>query len=178
MVAGELNSVNLQMVEKENKLACVRNRVDMVQDRFSQHQISIEKRQLQLKSFSSQTKEQANKRFVLIGEFEEEMKELCERMSEHQLCATLKRTDLNINKMTLNDRELSQSLEMTMAEVSSMETMRGQLMKDKEDKLEAEKTLEIDVRALKNAIVSGAETYEPHANVNLPRAPERQLMDY
>ena len=83
--------------------------------------------QKSLKQISMQTQEEANKRFALIGEFEDEMMKLSEQVLEQNLCATLNSVDLNINKSVMRDKEVSQNLAQARARVSELLEMKQQL---------------------------------------------------
>ena len=127
LVGSELAEVRKQLSDKESLLDSIKNRVDLQQNSFNQQQMILERHQMSLKQISRQTQEQANKRYALIGEFEDEMMKLSEQVLEQNLCATLNSVDLNINKSVMRDKEVSQNLVQARARVSELLEMKQQL---------------------------------------------------
>ena len=127
LVGSELAEVRKQLTDKESLLDSIKNRVDLQQNSFNQQQMILERHQMSLKQISRQTQEQANKRYALIGEFEDEMMKMSEQVLEQNLCATLNSVDLNINKSVMRDKEVSQNLAQARARVSELLEMKQQL---------------------------------------------------
>ena len=127
LVGSELAEVRKQLSDKESLLASIKNRVDLQQNSFNQQQMILERHQMSLKQISRQTQEQANKRYALIGGFEDEMMKLSEQVLEQNLCATLNSCDLNLNKSVRKDKEVSQNLAQARARVSELLEMKQQL---------------------------------------------------
>ena len=127
LVGSELAEVRKQLTDKESLLDSIKNRVDLQQSSFNQQQMTLEMNQKRLKQLSRQTQEEADRRFALIGEFEDEMMKLSEQLLEQNLCATLNSVDLNIDKSVLRDKEVSQNLAQARARVSELLEMKQQL---------------------------------------------------
>ena len=127
LVGSELTEVRKQLTDKESLLDSIKNRVDLQQNSFNQQQMTLEMNQKRLKQLSIETQEEADRRFALIGEFEDEMMKLSEQVLEQNLCATLNSVDLNINKSVMRDKEVSQNLAQARARVSELLEMKQQL---------------------------------------------------
>jgi len=110
VVRTELASVKKLFAEKDFRLSSVKKRGDLQQSCYNNLQVTLETSQNKLQKLAVLTKEEANKRFTLIGQFEEKMVHLCDQLSTQNLCASLDRVDLNLNKSTLRDKEISQKL--------------------------------------------------------------------
>ena len=72
-VGRELAAVNQDNAAKQSVLNSVRNQVDILQNQFNFQQESVQKTQEMLKYVAEQTKDLADRRFAMIGEFEEEL---------------------------------------------------------------------------------------------------------
>ena len=74
----ELAAVNQDNAAKQSVLNSVRNQVDILQNQFNFQQESVQKTQEMLKYVAEQTKDQADRRFAMIGEFEEELAKIAD----------------------------------------------------------------------------------------------------
>ena len=124
LVGSELAEVRKQLTDKESLLDSIKNRVDLQQHSSNQQQMTLEMNQKRLKQLSIETQDEADRRFALIGEFEDEMMKLSEQLLEQNLCATLNSVDLNINKSVMRDKEVSQNLAQARARVSELLEMK------------------------------------------------------
>ena len=77
-VGRELAAVNRDNAPKQSVLNSVRNQVDILQNQFNFQQESVQKTQEMLKYVAEQTKDQADRRFAMIGEFEEELAKIAD----------------------------------------------------------------------------------------------------
>ena len=80
-----------------------------------------------MKDFSKLTQDQANTRFDMIGEFEEEMLKLSDMMSKQCLNGSLKKLDYNLNNMTSSERDVDAKLSEIDAEAKALGEHLGQL---------------------------------------------------
>ena len=74
----ELAGVNQDNAAKQSVLNSVRNQVDILQNQFNFQQESVQKTQEMLKYVAEQTKDLADRRFAMIGEFEEELAKIAD----------------------------------------------------------------------------------------------------
>ena len=77
-VGRELAAVNQDNAAKQSVLNSVRNQVDILQNQFNFQQESVQKTQEMLKYVAEQTKDLADRRFAMIGEFEEELAKIAD----------------------------------------------------------------------------------------------------
>ena len=77
-VGRELAAVNRDNAPKQSVLNSVRNQVDILQNQFNFQQESVQKTQEMLKYVAEQTKDLADRRFAMIGEFEEELAKIAD----------------------------------------------------------------------------------------------------
>ena len=77
-VGRELAAVKQDNAAKQSVLNSVRNQVDILQNQFNFQQESVQKTQEMLKYVAEQTKDLADRRFAMIGEFEEELAKIAD----------------------------------------------------------------------------------------------------
>ena len=77
-VGRELAAVNQDNAAKQSVLNSVRKQVDILQNQFNFQQESVQKTQEMLKYVAEQTKDLADRRFAMIGEFEEELAKIAD----------------------------------------------------------------------------------------------------
>ena len=77
-VGRELAAVNQDNAAKQSVLNSVRKQVDILQNQFNFQQESAQKTHEMLKYVAEQTKDQADRRFAMIEEFEEELAKIAD----------------------------------------------------------------------------------------------------
>ena len=126
-VGKDLATVKRHQKDKESMLEAVKSQVEVKQEQFNGQQLQIEKSQETMKDFSNLTQDQANTRFDMIGEFEEEMLKLSDMMSKQCLNGSLKKLDYNLNNMTYSERDVDAKLSEIDAEAKALGEHLGQL---------------------------------------------------
>ena len=126
-VGKDLATVKRHQKDKESMLEAVKSQVEVKQEQFNGQQLQIEKCQETMKDFSNLTQDQANTRFDMIGEFEEEMLKLSDMMSKQCLNGSLKKLDYNLNNMTYSERDVDAKLSEIDAEAKALGEHLGQL---------------------------------------------------
>ena len=126
-VGKDLATVRRHQKDKESMLEAVKSQVEVKQEQFNGQQLQIEKCQETMKDFSKSTQDQANTRFDMIGEFEEEMLKLSDMMSKQCLNGSLKKLDYNLNNMTYSERDVDAKLSEIDAEAKALGEHLGQL---------------------------------------------------
>ena len=126
-VGKDLATVKRHQKDKESMLEAVKSQGEVKQEQFNGQQLQIEKCQETMKDFSKMTQDQANTRFDMIGEFEEEMLKLSDMMSKQCLNGSLKKLDYNLNNMTYSERDVDAKLSEIDAEAKALGEHLGQL---------------------------------------------------
>ena len=126
-VGKDLATVKRHQKDKESMLEAVKSQGEVKQEQFNGQQLQIEKCQETMKDFSKSTQDQANTRFDMIGEFEEEMLKLSDMMSKQCLNGSLKKLDYNLNNMTYSERDVDAKLSEIDAEAKALGEHLGQL---------------------------------------------------
>ena len=119
-VGRELAALEQHNASKESALNSVRNQVDSLQSQFRCQQDSVNKTQEMLKDLAEQTQDQANRRFDMIGEFEEELAKFADTSAKHTENGTLRRLDRNVHVLTSKEAKLTSDLEDVVREMQSL----------------------------------------------------------
>ena len=127
--AGQsLAAISQQTAERRVREAAARSRVDSLQDQFSQRQASLERSQEAVRDSARDTKDQANRRFEMIGEFQDEVVRLSEKLAKHSLTGTGVRLAGNVNILAAEETKAALDLEAATTKRTSLETI---LVQDK-----------------------------------------------
>ena len=120
--AGQsLAAISQQAAERRAREAAARSRVDSLQDQFSQRQASLERSQEVVRDSARDTKDQANRRFEMIGEFQDEVVKLSEKLAKHSLTGTGVRLAGNI--LAAEETKAALDLEAATKKRTSLETI-------------------------------------------------------
>lgn len=123
--AGQsLAAISLQAEERLAGAEAARSRVEILQGQFSQRQASLERSQEVVRDCARDTKDQANRRFEMIGEFEDEVVKLSERLAKHSLTGgTSLRLAGNMNILAAEEARAALELEAASRKRSTLETI-------------------------------------------------------
>ena len=112
--------IGQQAAERLARLESVRSRVESLQAQFSQHQASLERSQEVVRDCARDTKDQANRRFEMIGEFEDEVIQLSEKLAKHSLTGTSLRLSGNMNILAAEEAKATSDLEAACKETAAL----------------------------------------------------------
>ena len=115
----ELAAVNQDNAAKQSVLNSVRNQVDILQNQFNFQQESVQKTQEMLKYVAEQTKDLADRRFAMIGEFEEELAKIADISAKHVENGTLRQLDRNLYMLASKEVKFAIDLEAIVDELQS-----------------------------------------------------------
>ena len=121
--AQSLAVISHQGAERLARAEAVRSRVETLQSQFSQSQGSLERSQEVVRDCARDTKDQANRRFEMIGEFEDEVVKLSEKFANHSLTGTSMRLTGNLNILAAEEAKASLDLEMASKKSATLETI-------------------------------------------------------
>ena len=94
--------------------------MDILQNQFSFQQESVQKTQEMLKDVAEQTKDQADRRFAMIGEFEEELAKIADISAKHLGNGTLGQLDRNLNVLASKEVKIATDLEAIVDELQAL----------------------------------------------------------
>ena len=123
--AGQsLAAISGQAAERLVRAEAARSRVEILQGQFSQRQASLERSQEVVRDCARDTKDQANRRFEMIGEFEDEVVKLSEKLAKHSLTGgTSLRLAGNMNILAAEEARAALELEAASKKRSTLETI-------------------------------------------------------
>ena len=121
--AQSLAAISQQGAERLARAEAARSRVESLQSQFSQRQASLESSQEVVRDCARDTKDQANRRFEMIGEFEDEVIKLSEKLAKHSLTGTSLRLAGNLNILAAEEAKASLDLEVIGKKSSTLETI-------------------------------------------------------
>ena len=116
----ELAAVNQDNAAKQSVLNSVRNQVDILQNQFNFQQESVHKTHEMLKYVAEQTKDLADRRFAMIGEFEEELAKIADISAKHSGNGTLGQLYWNLNVLASKEIKFDTDLEAIVDELQSL----------------------------------------------------------